>query len=148
MPEEQRSRPRFQGSGPLLLALAGWACALPTLAADDDVHALVSRCHDSPGAPGYVLPLAWAGLTLGVGALCWGGRQVVVAYRRRSARARPVHLLLLVLLPAVAVGLPFQYALAQTAVHDTGRQRSSCFGHDRLTPALDPAGSLRAGPRV
>ncbi|MFI6850381.1 hypothetical protein OG535_30065 [Kitasatospora sp. NBC_00085] len=144
MPEEQRSR--FRARGPLLLVLAGWACAVPTLAADDNVRALVSRCQDSPGAAAYVLPLAWAGLALGVGALCWGSWQVVTVLRKKALRLSLGHGLLCVLLPAAAIGVPFQYALARTAAHDTGPQRSSCFGHDRLTITLDPAKVPRIRP--
>lgn len=136
MSDEQRSPRRFRARGPLLLACASWLCTVPPVIADGDVHALVSRCHDSPGAPAYVLPLAWAGLALGVGALCWGSWQVFTAVRRKALQLTLGHGLLCVLLPAAAIGLPFQYALAQTAAHDTGPQRSSCFGSGPLTVTL------------
>ncbi|MET8628482.1 hypothetical protein ABZW30_32860 [Kitasatospora sp. NPDC004669] len=98
------------------------------MVADEDVRAVVSRCQDSPGAAVYVLPLAWAGLLLGVAAVCWGCWQLVTAARRKALRVGLGHAALCVLLPVAAVAAPLQYALAQTAAHDTGHQRSSCFG--------------------
>ncbi|MGW3074292.1 MULTISPECIES: hypothetical protein [unclassified Kitasatospora] len=136
MNEEQRSPRWLRAGGPLLLGCLGWAFGVPTLLADGDIHALVSRCQDSPGAPAHVLPLAWAGLVLGIGTVCWGGWQLVTAVRRRTFRIGLGHALLCVLLPVAAIGVPFQYALAQTAAHDTGTQRSACFGQGRLTDAV------------
>ncbi|WP_030055159.1 MULTISPECIES: hypothetical protein [Streptomyces] len=135
----QRSPWWLRAGGPLLLGCLGWVCSVPTLAADDSIHGLVSRCHDSPGAPAHVLPLAWAGLVLGVGAVVWGGWQLVTAVRRRTFRLGLGHALVCVLLPVAAIGVPLQYALAQTAAHDTGAQRSTCFGLGGTTGATDPA---------
>ncbi|MFG2848803.1 hypothetical protein ACGF12_37480 [Kitasatospora sp. NPDC048296] len=118
----------FRTGGPLVLAGAGWLCGVPTLLADDDVRALVSRCRDSAGAPVYVLPLAWLGLLSGIGAVCWGGWQLVTARRRSVVRTGLGHLALCAVLPVAVLATPVQYALTRTAVHDTGQQRSSCFG--------------------
>ncbi|MFH8382369.1 hypothetical protein ACH4E7_15695 [Kitasatospora sp. NPDC018058] len=101
---------------------------MPTLVADEDVRAVVSRCQDSPGAAVYVLPLAWTGLLLGVAAVCWGGRQLVTAARRKALRVGLAHAALCAVLPVAAVAAPLQYALAQTAAHDTGYQHNRCFG--------------------
>ncbi|WP_316524564.1 hypothetical protein [Kitasatospora brasiliensis] len=139
MSNEQRSPRWLRAGGPLLLGCLGWACGVPTLAADDGIRRLVSRCQDSPGAPAHVLPLAWAGLVLGVVAVCWGGWQLATAVRRKALRLSLGHALLCLLLPVAAIGVPFQYALAQTAAHDTGAQRSSCFGLGRLTGPADQA---------
>lgn len=143
MKEGQHSSRWLRAGGPLLLTCLGWACGVPTLLADGDIHDLVSHCQDSPGAPAHVLPLAWAGLVLAVGAVGWGGWQLVTAVRRRTFRIGLGHALLCALLPLAAIGVPFQYALAQTAVHDTGTQRSTCFGQDRLTDTVDPAAAPR-----
>lgn len=121
-----------------MLAGVGWLCSVPTLIADDDVRALVSRCQDSPGAAAYVLPLAWAGLVLGVVSVVWGGRQLVAAGRRKALRTGLGQLALWVVLPVAAVAVPFQYALAQTAAHDSGYQHSRCFG---LGQGADGVGS-------
>ncbi|MEU9040434.1 MULTISPECIES: hypothetical protein [unclassified Kitasatospora] len=143
MSEKQRPLLRYRPAGPLVLGGLGWACSVPTVLADDEIHGLVSRCHDSPGAPAHVLPLAWVGLVLGIGAVCWGGRQLVTAAGRKARRLGPGlglgHALLCVLLPVAAIGVPLQYALAQTAAHDTGAQRSTCFGQGRLAGAAGPA---------
>jgi hypothetical protein len=119
---------RFRTGGPLVLTGVGWLCGVPTLLADGDVRALVSRCRDSPGAPVYVLPLAWLGLLSGIGAVCWGGRQLVAARRRSAVRIGLGYVALCVVLPVAVLATPVQYALTRTAAHDTGQQRSSCFG--------------------
>ncbi|MGA5817532.1 hypothetical protein ACPC54_06690 [Kitasatospora sp. NPDC094028] len=130
--------------GPLLLACLGWACAVPTLIADDDVRALVSTCHDSPGAAVYVLPLAWAGLALGVGALCWGGWQLATGLWRRTRPFGLGRALLCVVLPVAALAVPVQYALVGTAAHDTGTRHSTCFGLAPLPGATDLVGAAGA----
>lgn len=89
---------------------------------------MVSRCQDSPGAAVYVLPLAWAGLLLGVAAVCWGGWQLVTAVRRKALRVGLGHALLCAVLPVAVIAAPFQYVLAQIAAHDTGYQHNRCFG--------------------
>jgi hypothetical protein len=134
MSEEMRSLRRLRARYCLLLACLGWACSAPAFLADDDVRALVSRCHDSPGAPVYVLPLAWVGLVLGIVAFCWGGWQVVTVLRRKTLRLSPGHAVLCAVLPLAVVAVPFQMAGVQTAAHDTGPQRSACFGSAR--PAI------------
>ncbi|WP_031078774.1 hypothetical protein [Streptomyces sp. NRRL WC-3742] len=138
MNDEQRSPRWLRARGPLLLACLGWACTVPTLVADGDIHELVSRCLDSPGAPAYVLPLSWAGLVLAVGAVCWGSWQLVTGVRSRTLRLSLGHALLCAALPVAAIGVPFQYALTQTAAYDTGTRPSPCFGHGPLVAAADP----------
>ncbi|KJS54430.1 hypothetical protein VM98_19085 [Streptomyces rubellomurinus subsp. indigoferus] len=140
----------FRGAGgPLLLACLGWACAVPTLVADDDVRALVSTCHDSPGAAVYVLPLAWAGVALGVGAVCWGGWQLATGLRHQAKRRSGLgRALLCLVLPVAALAVPVQYALVRTAAHDTGTRHSTCFGLGRLTGTADPVGTTAGDARA
>lgn len=119
----------LRARGPLLLAVLGWACAVPTIAADDTVRQLASRCRPGPGAGAYVVPLAWAGLALGVVAVCWGGWQLAVLLRRKALRLGLGHAALLcVVLPLAAIGVPVQYALVGTASLDSGAHRSVCSG--------------------
>ncbi|MFD8750362.1 hypothetical protein ACFV0O_05175 [Kitasatospora sp. NPDC059577] len=148
MSEGQRPPLRLRAGGPLLLGGLGWAFGVPALLADGTIQGLVSRCHDSPGAPAPVLPLAWAGLALGIAAVCWGGGQLVVAVRRKALRIGAGHALLCVLLPVAVIGVPLQYALAQTAAHDTGVQHSTCFGQGRLAGEADPAAVRQVRFRV
>ncbi|MER7673052.1 hypothetical protein ABTY61_31980 [Kitasatospora sp. NPDC096128] len=127
--------------GPLVLAGVGWLCSAQMMFADDGVRALVSNCRDSPGTAVYVLPLAWAGLVLGVVAVCWGGWQLVAAGRRKELRIGLRQVALCVVLPVAVVAVPLQYALAQTAVRDSGYRHSSCFGLGQLGQGADGVGS-------
>ncbi|MER7751130.1 hypothetical protein [Kitasatospora sp. NPDC097643] len=142
-------RPRpprlFRAAGPLLLAAAAWACSVPTFVADEDVRALVSRCHNSPGAPAYVLPLAWVGVVLGLGAVGWGGWQVVTTARRNALGVGGI--LLCAALPVMALGLLVQAAGIQTAADRTGPQRHTCAGQPplRTGPAAAVATGVRSG---
>ncbi|MDH6139258.1 MULTISPECIES: hypothetical protein [Kitasatospora] len=116
----------------LVLVLAAWACTVPTLLADDDIGALLRKCQDSPGAPGYVLPLAWAGLVLGIAAVCWGGWQLVAVMRAKSHRPSGGHALLYAVLPVAVIAALLQAAVLQTAVKDSHPRPSPCFGSARL----------------
>ncbi|MFI6155124.1 hypothetical protein ACIBCA_20815 [Kitasatospora sp. NPDC051170] len=144
MNDEQRSPRWLRARVPLLLACLGWACTAPTLVADADIHELVSRCLDSPGAPAYVLPLSRAGLALAVVAVCWGSRQLVTGVRSRTLRLSLGHALLCAVLPVAVIGVPVQYALTQTAAHDTGPRPSPCIGHGPLGATPVAAGERPA----
>ncbi|TQF06127.1 hypothetical protein E6W39_32795 [Kitasatospora acidiphila] len=116
----------------LALVVAAWACTVPTLLADDDIGALLRKCQNSPGAPGYVLPLAWAGLVLGIGAVGWGGWQLVAVMRAKSRQFSGGHALLYAVLPVAAIAALLQTAVLQTAIKDSHPRPSPCFGSARL----------------
>ncbi|MFJ9691167.1 hypothetical protein [Kitasatospora sp. NPDC101183] len=118
-----------RAGGPLLVACLGWACAVPTVVADDRLRRVLSDCRPGPGAAPYVLPLAWAGLALGVVAVCWGGWQLATVLRRGALRFGAGHAVLLcVVLPVAVIGVPVQYALVGTASLDSGPHRQPCVG--------------------
>ncbi|MCU7823130.1 hypothetical protein [Kitasatospora sp. DSM 101779] len=114
--------------------IVGWACTVPAFAADSAVQAVVSRCHDSPGAPWYVLPLAWAGLAAGAAAGLWGGWQLASVFRDRSRSVGAGHALLCAVLPLAVVGALFQAEGVRTADGRTGHQHSACAGLGRPAP--------------
>ncbi|MCC9307575.1 hypothetical protein LN042_10755 [Kitasatospora sp. RB6PN24] len=109
---------------------------MPTILADDDAGALLKKCHDSPAAPAYVLPLAWAGLALGIVAVCWGGWQLAAAFRKKSRRFSAGHALLCAVLPLAAIAVLFQVAVVRIAVQDSRPQPSPCFGGARVVTEL------------
>ncbi|WP_327070238.1 hypothetical protein [Kitasatospora sp. NBC_01302] len=116
----------------LALVVAAWACSVPTILADDDMGALLRTCRDSPGAPAYVLPLAWAGLLLGVAAAGWSAWQLATVLRGKSRRLSTGHALLHAVLPLAVIGVLLQAAVLQTAVKDSHPRPSPCFGSARL----------------
>ncbi|GAA1110522.1 hypothetical protein [Kitasatospora arboriphila] len=125
---------RARARGPLLLMLAGWACTVPAFTSDSAVRAVVSRCHDSPGAPWYVLPLAWTALAAGATAALWGGWLLAVVFRARSHPVGAGHALLCAMLPLAVAGVLFQAEGVRTADLRTGHQDSACSGLGRPAP--------------
>ncbi|MER7580066.1 hypothetical protein [Kitasatospora sp. NPDC097691] len=124
-----RTRDRFEAALPLLLTVVGIACSWWAGARVGDVRHLLSTCHNSDGAPAYVVPLGWAGVALGAAALVRAAWLVVAAFRRRSAvRAGRLHGVLVALLPVMVLVVAVQaYAAGDFGAY-THHRHHYCSG--------------------
>ncbi|MFD8701668.1 hypothetical protein ACFV1W_03460 [Kitasatospora sp. NPDC059648] len=123
------SRGRFEAVHPLLLMGVGLACSWWSADEVRAVQRLLSKCQDSDGAPGYVLPLGWTGVALSALATFWAVWIVVAAFRRRSmVRAGFLHGVLVALLPVLVVAVAVQAVSAGDNGDYTHHRHHYCAG--------------------
>ncbi|MFJ9775358.1 hypothetical protein ACIRVF_29590 [Kitasatospora sp. NPDC101157] len=123
------SRGRFEAVCPLLLMGVGLACTWWSADEVRGVQRLLSKCQDSDGAPGYILPLGWTGVALGALATCWAVWIVVAAFRRRSLlRVGFLHGVLVALLPVLVVAVALQAVSARDDGDYTRHRHHYCSG--------------------
>ncbi|MFH9352671.1 hypothetical protein [Kitasatospora sp. NPDC017646] len=123
------SRGRFEAAYPLLPMGVGLACTWWSADQVGGVRRALSECHDSDGAPGYVLPLGWTGVALGALAVGWAVWIVVAAFRRRSVvRVGCLHGALVALLPVLVLAVAVQAVSAGDDGDYTHRLHHYCSG--------------------
>ncbi|MFI9360620.1 hypothetical protein ACIG5E_06100 [Kitasatospora sp. NPDC053057] len=123
------SRGRFEAVYPLLLMGVGLACTWWSAGEVRDVQRMLSKCHDSDGAPGYILPLDWTGVALGAVAVGWAVWIVAAAFRRRSVvPVGCLHAALAALLPVLVLVLALQVVSAGDDGDYTHHRHHYCSG--------------------